>query len=582
MPPTIPSVSQERADPRPNLRLWLFLGYALLGLGTTFLSRESRSLGLNFLNTVVFTHAGLATLSRSSRETSAAWGWRLFGLGLMAQAFNQAWATWHIVRHAAPPPFPAWGDIFSILSLGLLISALLAWPLASTSGSERLRKGLDGLGAALSAFFMSWFFALGPLFHRSDSTQAERTVMVVFFMGNATILGICAYLGARQTSRFRGPLGWITAGFGISILQVMLQVPLTLAGDYRLGDPLDLLVLLAALLILMAPLAPRALEPGAQPDAEIRDASRTALFLPMLPAALGLAFVLAGLAWDPVRLDPPLLGMMVALTCLGLARGMLALRDLQQLSFALESRVLERTGALESMQQAMLRTERMNAMAVLGAGLAHDLNNALTAVRTRAELARMKLDRGQAPEARDLDHILVVADQSTALTRRLMSFGRMEEPSPVALCLREELSSLETILRMLLGQRTALRLVLGDRAMPVYGSRAQIEQIFVNLVANARDAMPEGGTITIRLTREIVGGAPVAQVEVEDTGEGMSPETLARIFDPFFTTKGPGRGTGLGLASVRQLLLDLGGTVMVASEPGRGTTFRLHIPLSES
>ncbi len=406
--------------------------------------------------------------------------------------------------------------------------------------------------------------------------------MVAFFMGNATILGICAYLGARQTSRFRGPLGWITAGFGISILQVMLQVPLTLAGAYHLGDPLDLLVLLAALFILMAPLAPQPLEPGPQPTAEVRDASRTALILPMLPAAQGLAFVLAGLAWDSARLDSPLLGMMVALAFLGLVRGMLAMRDLQRLSSALETRVLERTRALESMQQAMLRTERMNAMAVLGAGLAHDLNNALTAVRARAELARMKLEQGQAPEPQDLDHILTAADQSAALTRRLMSFGRTEEPGPGALCLQEELSHLESTLRMLLGRRTTLRLDLGERAMPIRGSRSQIEQIFVNLVANARDAMPEGGTITIRLTREVGAEGPVARMEVEDTGEGMSPEIQARIFDPFFTTKGLGRGTGLGLASVRQLLLDLGGTVAVASEPGRGTTFRLRIPLAES
>ena len=582
MIPTPPQLSRERRGPRPNLGFWLLLGYALLGLGTTFLARESRGLWLNLLNTAVFMHAGILALARAHRERTAARGWRLFGLGLAAQASNQALAAFHMLRHAVPPPFPAWGDLLSFLSLGLIIATLLAWPLASATGSERLRKGLDGLGAALSAFFLGWFFALGPLFHHSDSSATERTALVAFFLCNAMILGICAYLGARQATRFLGPLGWITGGFAASLLQVMLQVPLTLGGAYHLGDPLDLLVLLAALLILMAPLDPRGLEPGSQPNAEIRDASWTALILPMLPAALGLAFVLAGLAWDPSRLDPLLLGMTVALAALGLVRGMLALRDLQRLSSALESRVFERTVALESMQQAMLRTERMNAMAVLGAGMAHDLNNALLAVRTRAELTRMKLEAGRAPDIRDLDHILVAADQSTALTSRLMRFGRMDEPSPDVLCLKEELSNLETVLRMLLGRQTSLRLDLGDRPVPIRGSRSQIEQIFVNLVANARDAMPGGGAIAVRLTRTAAAGLPAAQVEVEDTGEGMSPEVQARIFDPFFTTKEPDRGTGLGLPSVRQLLADLGGTVAVASRPGSGTTFTLGIPLAES
>jgi len=193
----------------------------------------------------------------------------------------------------------------------------------------------------------------------------------------------------------------------------------------------------------------------------------------------------------------------------------------------------------------------------------------------------MKLEDGQTPEIRDLDHILVAADQSAALTRRLMSFGHMEEAPPTVICLREELSHLETILRMLLGRQISLRFELGEARVPVMGSRAQIEQILVNLVGNARDAMPRGGTILIRLSRSTAAGTPMARVEVEDSGEGMTPEVQEKIFSPFFTTKGPGRGTGLGLASVRQLMHDLGGTLAVASQPGIGTTFVLRLPLVE-
>jgi len=565
----------------PRSTPWLLLGYGTLGLSTLFLPAAARGLGLNALNTLVFAHAGLLTLGRSRREPDARRGWRLFSLGLFAQSINQAWATLHMFRHGAPPSFPAWGDLLSFLSLGLIIASLLAWPLAAASGSERWRKGMDGLGAALSAFFLGWYFALGPLFRQSQSSPIERMALVAFFLGNAMVLGTCAYLGARQTSRFRGPLGWITLGFGVSILQVILQVPLALAGRYHLGDPVDLLVLLAALFILAAPLARRSLEPGLPPSSEIRDHSPAARILPMLPAATSLALVMITLAWAPARLDPVILALASGMAGLGLSRGALALRDLQHLSVALETRVMERTHDLVDMQEAMLRTERMNAMAVLGAGMAHDLNNTLATVRACAELARMKLEDGQRPEIKDLDHILVAADQSAALTRRLMSFGHMEEAPPQVICLREELSHLETILRMLLGRQISLRLDLGTARIPVLGSRAQIEQILVNLVGNARDAMPQGGDILVRLSKSSSAGKPIARVEVEDSGEGMTPEVQEKIFSPFFTTKGPGRGTGLGLASVRQIMHDLGGTLAVASQPGIGTTFVLRLPLVE-
>jgi signal transduction histidine kinase len=134
---------------------------------------------------------------------------------------------------------------------------------------------------------------------------------------------------------------------------------------------------------------------------------------------------------------------------------------------------------------------------------------------------------------------------------------------------------------MLLGRHIRLRLELGQTSVMILGSRAQLEQISVNLVANARDAMPTGGDIIIRLSKATSGGKPIARVEVEDTGEGMTFETQEKIFSPFFTTKGPGRGTGLGLASVRQIVHDLDGTLAVASQLGVGTTFVLRFPLLE-
>lgn len=563
----------------PKHASWLILGYLLMGLGALLLPSSLRGLVLNALNTILFTQAGWFALARSRKERVALWGWRGLALGLFSQAINQGWATVYMMWYGTPPPFPAAGDLFSILCLALIGLGLLTWPLTSTSGSERLRKGLDGLGAGLSAFFVGWYFAMGPLYRLAGPTFEQRGATSLFFLGNASILGICAYLGARQPSRFRGPLGWISVGFAISLVQATLQVPLALADQYHLGDPLDLLVLLAGLFMLLAPLAPFPLEPGQRPGAEMQDRSPVALILPVLPAATALAFVLGSLVWAPGRLDAVMLTMAMVMAALGLIRGLLTLRDLQRLSTVLESRVEERTRDLETMQEAMLRTERMNAMAVLGAGMAHDLNNTLATIRACAELSLGRLEDGQAVQAKELDHILVAADQSAALTRRLMSYGRTEDEPLKAICLREELSHLETILRMLLRRHVSLRMELGDETMPILGSRAQIEQIFVNLVANARDAMPEGGLIVIRMSRGISAGHPVARVEVEDSGEGMTPEVQAKLFSPFFTTKGQGRGTGLGLASVRQLMQDLGGSLAVSSQPGHGTIFVLGLPL---
>ncbi|WLT30023.1 sensor histidine kinase [Geothrix sp. PMB-07] len=581
MPSPEAQPSPTLLGPWPKHILWVVAGYLALGAGSFLLAPHARSLGLNLLNTLAFFQASAQALGRARREPMARRGWQVLSAGLFAQSVNQAWATIHMMRLGNPPPFPSWADLFSLLSLTLIASALLAWPLASASGSERLRKGMDGLGAAMSAFFIGWYFALGPLFRRPETLPLDRWTMASFFIGNATILGTCAYLGARRASRFRGPLGWITLGFTISLLQIVFQVPLALVGQYRLGDPLDLMVLLAAVFMLLAPLAPVALEPGPPPGEEIQDRSPVALILPMLPAATALAFVLASLVWAPARLDTPVLAMATLMAGLGLFRGLLALRDLQRLSASLETRVGERTRDLEIMQEAMLRTERMNAMAVLGAGMAHDLNNALATVRACAELALTRLEEGRPPAAKDLDHILVAADQSAALTRRLMMYGRVEDDQASHLCLRDELAHMETILRMLIGRHISLRLELGGSPMPILGSRSQIEQIFVNLVANARDAMPQGGTITLRLSRAISRGKPLARVEVQDTGMGMTPEVQAQIFNPFFTTKGPGRGTGLGLASVRQLMQELGGSLSVASQPGTGTTFMLRLPLVE-
>jgi signal transduction histidine kinase len=570
--PHLPLLSPQRWPGYAVATVTGFLGVGLLGL---VLSATARDILLNVLNTTVFLLAALAALGRAQREPIAALGWRLVGGSMAAQCVSQALALSFLLRHGAPPPFPSTGEGFSFLSLGLVIASLLAWPLASASGSERLRKGLDGLGLAIATFFITWFFALGPLFNGTASPPLGRLVMVAFFLSNATTLGICAYLGARQPWRFRGPLGWLMAAFAISLLQVTLLVPLSLAGRYYVGHPLDLLVLVSGLSILLASLAPHPIQPGPGLEEENRDSSLPTLILPILPSALAVPFVLGVLFAAPDRLDRQLLAMGMLITALGLFRGLLALRDLQRLSAALEARVQERTRSLEAAQELLLKTERLNGVAILGAGLAHDFKNLLGVIRLRSDLLALHLGPMAAEHGRDLDGLRAAVTRAESLAADLLAFGRDAEDAPVAVDLLLCIQRLGPLLRATLPTAIALRVDLPPGPAPVRCQPGRLDQLVVNLVLNARDAMPEGGTLRVGVALQ---GSQV-ELTVSDTGVGIPADLQSRIFEPFFTTKDPGRGTGLGLASVHQTVRLLGGTLDLVSEPGQGTTFTLRFPV---
>jgi len=556
--------------------LWLAAAFLVLGALSLAMRVEVRDVVLNLLNTAVFLLAALTALDRARREPAARKGWRFLAAAAMAQFCTQALALAFLLRHGAPPPFPSTGEVFAFLSLGLVIASLLAWPLASASGSERLRKGLDGLALGVAAFFIAWFFALGPLFRGSASRPLDRLVMAAFFLLNATILGTGAYLGARQPSRFRGPLGWIFAAFLLSLLQVTLQVPLSLAGRYYLGHPLDLLVLVAGLCILFAPLAPQPIQAGPSPEDEARDPSLAALVLPLLPAATALPFALGVLFLAPERMDRQLLAMGILLTFLGLFRGLLALRDLQRLSTALETRVQERTQSLEAAQELLLKTERLNGVAILGAGLAHDLKNLLGVVRLRSELLGARLPASLEEAHRDLEGLQDAAARAESLTADLMAFGRDAEDAPIPVDLALRVRLLHPLLRATLPTSIDLVVDLPETPAAIFSQPGRLDQLVVNLVLNARDAMPAGGTLRLGVARR--HRESLVELTVEDTGVGISPDLQSRIFEPFFTTKAPGRGTGLGLASVQQTVRQLGGTLFLASAPGQGTTFTLRFP----
>jgi two-component system, cell cycle sensor histidine kinase and response regulator CckA len=240
-----------------------------------------------------------------------------------------------------------------------------------------------------------------------------------------------------------------------------------------------------------------------------------------------------------------------------------------------------------SAEEQLRHSEKIDAIGQLTAGIAHDFNNLLLGMLGYTELARAEVG-ADGPAAEYLDGVQSCAQRAATLTGQLLAFGRRQalQLQPI------ELSALVTetvaMLRTVLGERIELVTLLDPALDAVRADGSQMQQVLVNLALNARDAMPEGGTLTIRTNNANVAanGPRGGELEpgryvvlsVEDEGCGMTPEVLDRIFDPFFTTKGVGEGTGLGLSSAHGIVKQSGGHIEVASEPGGGSTFQCYLP----
>jgi hypothetical protein len=234
-------------------------------------------------------------------------------------------------------------------------------------------------------------------------------------------------------------------------------------------------------------------------------------------------------------------------------------------------------------------SQKLDAVGQLAGGVAHDFNNILVIINSYAELALDSL-RPEDPLRADLAQIKEAGERAASLTRQLLSFSSRQHRKPVIVSLNTVVAGLEQMLRRLLGEDLRLETRLAEDLGCVRTDPAQLEQVLMNLVINARDAMPGGGALCIatsnteldaeyqRTHPEVVPG-PYVLLAVADTGCGMDHETQARIFEPFFSTKGPGKGTGLGLATVYGIVKQSGGHIGVYSEPGHGSTFRVYLPL---
>jgi two-component system, cell cycle sensor histidine kinase and response regulator CckA len=248
--------------------------------------------------------------------------------------------------------------------------------------------------------------------------------------------------------------------------------------------------------------------------------------------------------------------------------------------------------AQRRLEEQLRQSQKLEAVGRLAGGIAHDFNNLLTVIRSQTDLLLIDLEESVAPEPmtliQELETVQAAADRAAALTSQLLAFSREQILQPRVVDMSRVVSAMTRLLERVIGEDIAFELDLPEGLPPVRIDPGQIEQAVLNLVINARDAMPDGGTLTLR-TRHVRGeptseedGAPRAAdqvvLEVTDTGLGMDSETQSRIFEPFFSTKEKGKGTGLGLAMVYGVVAQSGGKAHVRSEPGAGATFTLAFP----
>jgi len=241
------------------------------------------------------------------------------------------------------------------------------------------------------------------------------------------------------------------------------------------------------------------------------------------------------------------------------------------------------------LENELRQAQKMEAVGRLAAGVAHDFNNILTVIlgNTSMQLRNPRLDEKLAAS---LNHVQTAAERATALTRQLLAYSRKQMIQRRSVALNEVVEQTVAMLRRVIGEHIALDMQLAPDLPPIFADPSNVDQVIMNLALNARDAMPDGGRLTLTTTRVEIDKAyrarnseaqlgPHICLAVKDTGHGMDTATVARIFDPFFTTKDPGKGTGMGLATVYGALKQHGGWVEVDSAPGRGTTIRTYFPL---
>ncbi len=487
-----------------------------------------------------------AFLLRGWRDGARRWGWWGFA-GAVACHLGATLARDHLSHLGL--------TLAVVIYLPLGAVGFLGWRLGVRRWRRNLRQGLEGLIFSLSLLAVAWL-SIQDL----PGARIDRLWWAFLEVGfPALLLGLAMYQVRMQPEQLAGPLGWVGLSLLVSNLENVWQLRLILEGRWSSAHPLGLLDPMIPLLASVAAFAPWPREQRARSQSKRRQLlSGLAVYLPFLATQVGILW--EGL--NGVSASPFLLWLLGLTSFCILGRQVLALRDQATFSRTLQTRLDEQRAVLEAREEALLRTQRLNLVATVGAGLAHDLNNQL------ARLCAL-VEGGGAQE-----DIVASAHRAAALARKTMAHAGAPGARRELFDLHEHLLGFAPMLHRLLGPGISLQVDATPGEVWMEADPLEVEQVLVNLATNARDAMEGKGTLWISLDLE----GDRVRLEVQDDGPGIPEPLRAKVLDPFFTTKAKGQGTGLGLPSVQAFVEGLGGHLELRSGAGRGATFVLTWP----
>jgi signal transduction histidine kinase len=538
------------------------------------------------------------------REGRARRAWVLLGAAAMSWAIGEAIWSYYELGLGREVPFPSLADVGFLGLIPLAVAGMLSFPSAPGGLTARARTLLDGLIITGSLLFVSWHTVLGPTYRESSGTL-ETLIGLAYPIGDIAILSIVLFIALRVARGHRGALMFIGAGLGVLALADSGFIYQNLHNTYASGSLIDPLWEVGFLLMMLG---------GVQaiPHAEVATDDRGPHPVSQLLPYLGVVtvVVMAAVLRVSAPLEIVLFWTMLAVLLFVVTRQLLTMYDNVVLTRTLESRVRELVDhdiaererverEREELQMHLNHARRLESLGQMAGAISHDFNNILGVIMGFASLTRGELDqrlKTASPEDREaielsLEQIEKASERAANLTNQLVTFSRREPSQARVIDLNQILRDFERFLRQTVSESVELRVTPAPEPMMIKADPAQIEQVLTNLALNARDAMSDGGRLTIATSAAMVdedearfhpglsAGRHVRLI-VRDTGLGMTADVAVRAFDPFFTTKPKGSGAGLGLATAYGIVSQAGGTIRVDSAPGAGATFTIHLPES--
>lgn len=474
----------------------------------------------------------------------------------------------------------------------IAVLGLISLPNAPLRRSERLRFALDLSIVVIAAWMVVWYFIISPAAEAAERDRLTQIVLAMYPIGDLVVLGgIVALLFRRPDASTRSALLLFLVGLLFFVFTDLINARANLAGTYESGGWIDVGWVVAYLFFALAALRQPYLSRGSSAERwSLRLLDGLSLVLPFVAIGLGYSLLIyvAGTELTPgARVQGLFVGAGL-LTLAVVGRQVVALRENRRLnaeltafSAELEQRVEERTLQLRESQDALFDSQKLASMGALAAEIVHEVGNPLNSIIAASESLEAVRAEGEPLDPESLNVYLPIISRSAwhaaRIIQTLRNYSRGGAPELVPQNPAELVQDVLLLMRHQLQQWADVRVVTDfESGLPkVVCDRNQMAQVIINLLTNARDALPQGGAITVRARREADG----AVIEVADTGIGLAPESIEKIFEPFYTTKDIGKGSGLGLSIVARIVRAHGGQIEVQSEgPGRGTIFTITLP----